>query len=166
MILNTAYPIVKEYFKHNITRAYLHFDLRNSTFVCLTSVKLKKYYIPIMIVDSKTTEYEVLYFSSLVKQKWNLYEMSDIDPSIIQKECNGCGNKTLGKLIPEFVFAGCCNIHDIMYYYGGNKGNKKMSDNVFYFNMLRASNKKWHKAVAWVYHYFVRHFGKDSFNYK
>lgn len=166
MIVKDSYQTIKNYFRSNITRCYLHFDIKNNTFVCHPQVKLKKYLLPIMIATSNCTEYEAMYFASIVKQKWNLYEHDEIPQEILEKECNGCGNKSLGKIIPEFVFHKCCNIHDYMYVLGGTKDNKRMSDLVFYYNMIRNSTKWWHRTVAWTYHYFVRHFGKDSFNYK
>jgi hypothetical protein len=166
MITKDCIPVLQNYFTKNITRCYLHYNIKSATFECHNSVKLKSYLIPIMIATNFTTEYEVLYFTGMIKQKWNLYEYDEIPDDVLKKECNGCGNKQFGKIIPELVFHKCCNIHDYMYFLGGDRLNRKMSDSVFYYNMLRNSTKWWHKGVAFIYHYFVRHLGKDSFNYK
>ena len=86
-------------------------------------------------------------------------------------ECNGCGPKGYGWLIPDRLFLidfnKACNIHDVMYQML-NIFTKDYSDDVFYKNLKRINKKKsktktgyyLRKPILKLYYLAVKKFGK------
>jgi hypothetical protein len=85
--------------------------------------------------------------------------------------CNGCGNKGLGWLIPEFIFTEACDCHDIGYWVGGTKEDKRRVDRSFLKDMQDAvEESSWWKRryyYTWcrLYYYGVITIGKMCFHY-
>lgn len=99
-----------------------------------------------------------------IKSKYFLFNHSDITPLFL-KECNGCGDKYTYKLIPEFLFHKCCDVHDYSYIICKDKTdeNRKQIDTVFLFHMLQRCNHFWEKILAYKFFLCVRIFGKKAF---
>lgn len=108
------------------------------------------------------------------------YKYPNLTAEQKQKICNGMGsattwwNRLLKKLTPNHFFGldmtECANIHDHMYYTGGNLWDKIVADLVFLFNMLRRIHFAGEKHRIKRYFMATRYFlavlwgGKSSFN--
>jgi len=106
------------------------------------------------------------------------YLLSEAEKSTI---CNGTGPgswKPFTNIIPLNNLGGiditeCSNIHDYMYYIGGNRQDKMFADSTYKDNLAELINtneenfviNKLRKSIATMYYFFVVVFGYNFFNY-
>ena len=73
--------------------------------------------------------------------------------------CSYSPEKILGIYIGD-----ACLLHDIAYYTGGNKLNRKEADIQLREN-IKAKGKRLF-LIAWMYYFAVRLFGRNAYGYK
>lgn len=93
----------------------------------------------------------------------------------ISQLSNGCGAKKFTIRPPyHLFFEASCHIHDINYWIGGDKKDRKKADKGFYKYMKSDVSKfyswynpkRWYfKAWCWIYYLAVRWFGGFCFNF-
>lgn len=87
---------------------------------------------------------------------------------------NGCGPKSKWPFakVPQFVFRGDCNRHDLAYALGGTEADRERADKIFHAAMLRSARMApWHlrdyySVQAHYYYLAVRVGGKAFFYYE
>lgn len=83
---------------------------------------------------------------------------------------NGCGGKGGWFRPPPYVFTLDCNRHDLEYWIGGTREDRKAADRRFYDRMVERIWKvawyrwPWLRGAAWRYHTAVRLFGDKYFH--
>ena len=164
MIIDNSIPIVRSFLMSNLN-GFLYYSIKSKQFRCYKTLKNKYHLIFIMKVNKNVVYGNILVQCQIIKQIYNLYNHNEIPEQDFKRECNGCGNKKFGWLIPEVTFHKCCNIHDYMYYLGGSQHSRKFSDRVFLYNMILNSKFIWCVMLAHIYYIIVRLLGSDSFNY-
>lgn len=164
MIISDSIYVVRSYLMNN-SSGFLYYSIKSKQFICYTTLKNKYHLIFIMKVNKNVVYGNILVQCQIIKQIFNLYNHNEIPENDFKRECNGCGNKRFGWIIPELTFHRCCNIHDYMYYLGGTKSDRKFADTVFLYNMILNSKKWYHSILARIFYFAVRLFGDKSFNY-
>ena len=98
-------------------------------------------------------------------------------PEEKKKNCNGCGPKGFGLLIPDTIYGlkitEPCHIHDWIYgqLFPHSNETKEFADRVLYNNIVRIINAKtrwgWLKKLryrrAWIYYILVAKFGNCAY---
>ena len=115
------------------------------------------------------------------RQNYFISRMNEYDKLVI---CNGCRPEWLSDVIPDKlekviapyfdeIFKNACNIHDLKYFIGGTKRDKKEADKDFYIAMKLSIKRNshwysrlWFRYKAWQYYRLVRKYGNSAFNFK
>jgi len=98
-----------------------------------------------------------------------MLKYEDLTQEQIDFISNGCGAKGLPIDVPDFVYEDACHKHDVNYWIGGGKADRKIADVTFYYDMVNAANKevwyqRWvYKTLAWAYYRAVRWFAAKWF---
>jgi hypothetical protein len=101
-----------------------------------------------------------------------------LDPSEKAYICNGAGPKGYEYMVPDTMYGlsitEAADIHDYMYYIGGDEYDRRIADDVFLINMqaiVELKTKwKWLKKLLLrrvrIYYLAVTRLGHSSFNYR
>lgn len=137
--------------------------------------KTDKFFVDYTLNSHKQKKYEWLYlgtwsrravYSSFypvvegLRERWSLYDVSELTPAAKKEVCNGMGPHGLGFLVPDFKFTRAGDRHDLKYTCGGDMEDRKWADHCFLWEIRRMGGGVW---LAYTYFWAVRLFGKKAF---
>lgn len=171
---NLGYKVIFNFlFRNNVDTCILYFDCKEWSYDCMvnTAVNISKidkseHLIYCGIWNRYSKEKDVISYISHIKYEHSLYEVSELNNRARSFIVNGAGPKHFGYFVPDLWWTDIADLHDLMYFVGGNYKDRKWADKVFLWGMLRTSSwlkKTFGFVMAYVYYYSVRLFGKKAF---
>lgn len=163
-------------FQNNVDSCVLFFNCKTWQYDCMfhtpknvSAIDKTEHYVYCGIWNRYSKEKDVESYIVNVKYDHAMYRVSELNPRAKSFITNGVGPKHFGYFIPDLWWKHTADLHDLMYFVGGNYKDRKWADRIFLWGMLRTSKglkKPFGTIMAYVYYCMVRLFGKNSFEYR